>query len=91
MSQPVHLRIRLFGAFRQYADGETLAMAVPSGTTVHALRTLLRQHLQATHPTFQEGRLVELSAFANDTALLGDDDIVTDQSTLAVLPPVSGG
>lgn len=77
--------IKYFGVFRNMGTG--IALEIPEGTTVAAIKKALWQALGAEHR-----QLVEDSVLANDTTILSNDATLnTDSSTLVILPPVCGG
>ncbi len=78
------ITIQLFGAFRPL--GTTMALQVPKGASVHDVRAAFADTLpKDLHD------LLEVSRFADERAVLAENAIVIENSTLAVLPPVSGG
>lgn len=90
----VTVRIRLFGAFRKYSNGDELALEVARGTTVAALRERLGDALRRGCAAFAEQALLDVSVLADDERILDDGDAVglgADRVALAVLPPVCGG
>jgi molybdopterin converting factor small subunit len=85
------VRVLLFGAFRELADGCELWLAVPRGSTVADLRRHLREAL-AGSPA--RGALVDLSALAFDDGILPESQALgkgVDEVRVAILPPVCGG
>ncbi|PHS28187.1 MAG: molybdopterin converting factor [Robiginitomaculum sp.] len=78
------ITIQLFGAFRPL--GSIMALQVPKGASVHDVRMAFLGHLP-------EGLrdLLEVSRFADERTVLAENAIVIENSTLAILPPVSGG
>lgn len=79
--------VRLFGAFRQYADPPRLQVSLPAGATVAQLRSAFAEAL----PDDNARVLLKASAFATDEAVLEEDDPVPVEDVLSVLPPVCGG
>ena len=80
----IKISVRLFGAFRKY--GETISFSAPSGSNVQAIKSLLAAALKLDDPA-----LVNDSAIANDNEIVGADAVFTQDSQLAILPPVCGG
>lgn len=78
------ITIQLFGAFRPL--GTVMALQVSSGSSVHDVRTAFAIKLPADLHD-----LLEVSRFADERAVLAENAIVSNDSTLAILPPVSGG
>jgi molybdopterin converting factor small subunit len=88
---PLRVRVLLFGAFRDLADGGEIFLAVPRGTTVSELRRELREVL-ARSPA--HGDLLEASALALEGGLLTESQALgegVDEVRVAILPPVCGG
>ena len=80
----ISLTIRLFGAFRAY--GEKVTFTLPSACTVAEVKAHLAQELK-----IKDTSLLDNSALANDNEIIDDDAIFTQDSQLAILPPVCGG
>lgn len=92
--KPIHVRVRLFGAFRRYEGDAELRVEVPSGTTVAALRSRVGEALRAACPTFRDQGLLDVSVLADDERILDDGLALGEERdgfTLAILPPVCGG
>jgi molybdopterin converting factor small subunit len=90
----VRVSIRLFGAFRKYGDGSEIALDVPRGTTVAALRAHLGEVLRRGCAGFAEQDLLDVSVLADDEQIREDAQPLgrgVDRVALAVLPPVCGG
>jgi molybdopterin converting factor small subunit len=86
--------VRLFGALRDLAAGPELALEVPHGITVAALRRRLREALGGGLPSPAQDALVESSALAGDDGILPEWQALRPGSVeveLALLPPVCGG
>lgn len=80
----IKITIRLFGAFRQY--GENISFTMPAGCTVAAVKQKLGDVLKA------DQQLIGDSALANDNEIIDDlSTVLTQDSHLAILPPVCGG
>jgi len=80
----IKIDVRLFGAFRKY--GENISLSVPSGSSMQEIKNKLAEELSLT-----EMDLINDSAMANDNEIIGSDFIFTQDSELAILPPVCGG
>lgn len=80
----MQVELLLFAALKDEV-GPTLALEVPDGTTVGALR----ERLEAVHPAFARyGRRAMVAVnetYARDPQTLSPGDVV------AILPPVAGG
>ena len=79
----IEITIKLFGAFRGRAPGDTLRVSVPAGTSVGELRQRLGESLPA--------ELVRRSALGDDSEILADTKVLELSMSLALLPPVCGG
>lgn len=73
--------LQLFGGFREY--GSELILTVPEGATIADVRRAVQKQLP------DASALIALSRFASDTALL--EETAPALTTLAIIPPVSGG
>ena len=88
VSTPVReLRVKLFGAFRQFHREPVLTLEVPPDTTV----ATLRDRVAVAFDDADAGRLLKASAFATDRRVLDEDEPVPGDEELALLPPVCGG
>ncbi len=86
------VRLRLFGALREAACGDELALDVPAGTTVASLRSYVKEALARAAPARRHDQLVDLSALASDRAILPESHLLSDLDvSLCILPPVCGG
>ena len=89
VSTPVReVRVKLFGAFRQFHREPVLTLEVASDSTVAQLR-------ERVAPMFDDDAgartLLKASAFATDRRVLEENDPVPEDAELALLPPVCGG
>jgi molybdopterin converting factor small subunit len=80
------IAIRLFGAFRQGQAGSTLTVDIPPDARVAELR----QAMHAALASDSARALLQASAFATDTEVLDDDQLVPERE-ISILPPVCGG
>lgn len=78
----ITIQMKFFGAFRKF--GESLALQVPVGTNVAAIKAELQSKLNGES-------LVSDSVLADDSVILRDDDILEGDAALSILPPVCGG
>ena len=78
----ITIHMKLFGGFRKF--GESLDFSVPAGSTVVAIKATLQEKLNGD-------RLVLDSVLANDSNILRDNDILSSDTELSILPPVCGG
>ena len=86
----MRVELQLFGAFRQYQTQPMVALELPEGACIADLRDAVdaygKTHWQAFQPA-----LLARSAFASDTRVLRDGEVLPADGKMAVLPPVSGG
>jgi molybdopterin synthase sulfur carrier subunit len=78
--------VKLFGAFRQGNPDSTLTVDIPEGARVADLR----QAMESALPSDNARSLLKASAFATDSAVLDDSEVVPD-GDISILPPVCGG
>ena len=82
---PMQVRVLLFGSLREAAGEKEVAVELPAGATVIALRELLTVSQPAFEALAGRLRVAVNREFAAGDAVLADGDEV------AFLPPVSGG
>jgi molybdopterin converting factor subunit 1 len=81
----VIVQLRLFAIFRETVGMDSLALELPAGSTVAALR----QELSQRWPNLQS--LLESSAIAINQEYASDQNILSHGDEVALIPPVSGG
>jgi len=81
----MRVRVKLFAVARESAGQGDVEIAVPDGATVAQLRQALAAAVPALADVLPHALLAVDAQFADDTT------IVTEQSELALIPPVSGG
>ena len=79
------LRVKLFAVAKERAGREELTIDLPSGATVADLR----RALATTCPAL--ATILPHALWAVDTTYANDQTILTEQSEIALIPPVSGG
>jgi molybdopterin converting factor subunit 1 len=77
--------VKLFAVAHELAGRSEVEVVVADGATVGQVR----QALAAAVPTL--GDVLPHALLAVDAEYVGDATIVTEQSELALIPPVSGG
>lgn len=87
----IRTKVNLFGAFRQYGDGENIELDLPANISLRQLRQAFIRRLLEIDPHFRQQELVFASAFADKNGVLNDEKITTILGELAILPPVCGG
>jgi molybdopterin converting factor subunit 1 len=81
----MNVRVKLFAAAKDLAKTDALVVEVPDGATVSQLRSAV----VAKIPTLE--KIVAHSLWAVGAEYVSDDDKLTEQSDVALIPPVSGG
>jgi molybdopterin converting factor subunit 1 len=79
------VRVKLFAAAKDLAKADALAVDVPKGATVSQLRA----EVVAKVPVLE--KIVAHSLWAVGTEYVSDNDKLTENSDVALIPPVSGG
>lgn len=88
----IKINIKLFGVFKKYEDPNfPMALEIQQPVTVSDLRKILEMQFKKMFSSFNDTELVYDSAIANDTRILGLNELVQDSCTLLILPPVCGG
>ena len=88
----IDIQLRLFGAFRKYELGESLLrFQIPAGSSVKDVKAVVAARLRERVPEFKEEQLLEDSALADESQVLGNHWVAARGCTLALLPPVCGG
>jgi molybdopterin converting factor small subunit len=81
----MRLTIHLFAATRQRIGQSTISIEVPDGSDV----ACLREAISSTYPELAP--LLASSRIAIDSEYAGDDRVISLDSDIALIPPVSGG
>jgi len=81
----MQVNVQMFGEFRVL--GDCLELTLPENSTVLDLREFIQNQVGE----FELTELLKLSKFADERAVLADNDPCKNNQILAVLPPVSGG
>ena len=87
----LEIQVRLFGAFRDFADLPTLSITCAPGTSIAELRQKMQQNLMASKSGSHADELLKQSVFADEQAVLGETFILDRSQVLAIIPPVCGG
>lgn len=82
----IHIKIRLFGAFRKFGNGQEIYLDLPAPISVQDLKKKLAEKL-----SLNPHGLMEDSVFADETAILNQTTILNHSCIISVLPPVCGG
>ncbi len=84
----VFIKINLFGAFRDFNAGSTIAVGLKTGDDAQTVKANLGKALGGSDKVMA---LLSKSRLATDETVLLDHDIITESRELAILPPVAGG
>jgi molybdopterin converting factor subunit 1 len=79
------VRVKLFAIAKERAGREELAIELANGGTIAELR----ETIAAVYPAL--GSILPHAMWAVDTAYANDATSLTEQSEVALIPPVSGG
>jgi molybdopterin converting factor subunit 1 len=79
------VRVKLFAIAKERAGREELQIELPNGATI----TDLRRAITAMSPALST--ILPHAMWAVDTAYANDSTTLTEQSEVALIPPVSGG
>ncbi len=90
MSGRINVEVSLFGAFRQLVE-PSYQLELPHGASVRDVRAALKEKIAIKHPEFVQRNLFDVSALADETTILRNDHILSQDTKLAILPPISGG
>lgn len=86
----INIEVKLFGAFRELQE-KSYRFDLPCGVHVDEVREALKSAIAKKSPQFAQKNLLDVSALATETAILRNDDVLTQDTQLAILPPISGG
>ncbi|GAB3000447.1 hypothetical protein GCM10010960_00540 [Arenimonas maotaiensis] len=84
------IHLKLFAAFQDFEPAGQIELELPDGARVADLRLALDGYGQQHWPKYRPG-LVRHSAFASETTILRDREVIPSDGRMAVLPPVNGG
>jgi molybdopterin converting factor subunit 1 len=79
------VRVKLFAVAKERAGQETLTVELPAGATIANLRDAIKTQ----HPALAQ--ILPHALWAVDTAYANDQTPITENSEIALIPPVSGG
>lgn len=85
------IEIKLFGAFRKYVPSGKICLQLEGPSTARTLKEQIQEKILAQSSNYKGQNLVFESALATESAILSEEDLVDDKSSLALLPPVCGG
>ena len=81
----MNVRVKLFAAAKELAQADTVAVDVPEGATLLQLRAAVISQVPALE------KIVAHSLWAMGAEYVSDDDRLSENSDVALIPPVSGG
>jgi molybdopterin converting factor subunit 1 len=79
------IQIKLFAVAKERAGQETITVDLPANATI----ANMRDAIQTQHPSLAQ--ILPHALWAVDTAYANDQTPITEQSEIALIPPVSGG
>jgi len=79
------VRVKLFAVAKELAGRDVLELNVREGATVAEVRLALENACPALQ------RVLPHAVWAVDAQYAGDDVVLSQQSEVALIPPVSGG
>ncbi len=85
------VKIRLFGAFRDYSEQNFLSFQFEPGTSLDQIKQSLAQKLMLLRPEKPCATLLAQSVLADESAVLCEDFVLAKSQELAIIPPVCGG
>lgn len=91
MGNSIRVRVSPFGAFREFSEKEPFIVTVPSGSSITEVRTKLREELIRRFPKFSQQKLLDVSVFADEHSMLRNDHVLSCDTDLVIIPPISGG
>jgi molybdopterin converting factor subunit 1 len=78
-------RIKLFAVARERLGRDEIELTLPTGSTIADLKRAIETRFDALAP------ILPHALFAVDAAYAADNTPITEQSEIALIPPVSGG
>ncbi|WP_141731517.1 MoaD/ThiS family protein [Oligoflexus tunisiensis] len=87
----LEIYIRLFGAFRDFAQNPRLLFECAPGTSIAELRQQMGSLLENMRPGAGVESLLKQSVFADEKEILSEDFRLERSQELAIIPPVCGG
>jgi molybdopterin converting factor subunit 1 len=79
------LRVKLFAVAKELAGRDELTVEAPRGVTIAGLRQVIESEFPALHEVLPHAMWAVDAAYADEGAEL------TENSSIALIPPVSGG
>jgi molybdopterin converting factor small subunit len=84
------ISVQLFGAFRR-AHPHPVALCIEKNTKIKDVKLALEHALRELNPGFNDTELLSKSVLANNQKIYQDEDVISESTTMAILPPVCGG
>ncbi len=85
------INIKLYGGFREFGNGEAVYFEMNLPATVRDIKLKFAATLEHLSSKKIDVDLLNSSALGNDSEVLSDESIVTDETEFVILPPVCGG
>jgi molybdopterin converting factor small subunit len=87
----LEISIRLFGAFRDFAQNPLVMFECAPGTSIAELRLQMESRLENMRPGAGVSGLLKQSVFADERQVLDEEFRLERSQELAIIPPVCGG
>ena len=87
----MEIKVKLFGAMRQYHNKNEITIAIKKGSLVKEVRKKIGEKLEKNKSRVFDKKLLKISAIADEKKILYDYQPINQKKKLSILPPVSGG
>lgn len=89
-----HVKVKVFGAFRNYIPDGVIEVHLPTGISVLDAKNRIALEIRKRAPNFSNDSLIQDSALGNEDGIFSENQTLgqfEQKSVLALLPPVCGG
>ena len=87
----MEIKVKLFGAMRQYHNYSEITITVKKGSLIKEVRKKIGEKLKRNKSRNFDKKLLKISAIADEKKILHDHQEINQKKKLSILPPVSGG
>ncbi len=87
----LEVKVRLFGAFREYSENNVLHFEFEPGASLATIKQSLEHRFSVLRPDKPAAALLAQSVLADDQAVLAEGFVLEKSQELAIIPPVCGG
>ena len=91
MSAQLNVSIKLFGGLRNFFDGQEVIIPVKQAASVQEIKDKLLARIKSEHQNTSGIDIIHQSVLADDKRILDNHELITADTSLAILPPVCGG